>query len=91
MSKPSEQELNTALDQARKMRETGMDPAYLAKTLLSHHYRLGLMEEVFAALERYLHSGQAEEEHRHLLKAVEKVRQAEDRTAKVHPDKFGLA
>jgi len=91
MSKPSEEELKTALAQAASMRESGADPYFLAKTLLSHHYRLGLLEAVYQALERYLHSGQAEAEHQHLLKVMDKVRQAEDHTARIHPDEFGLA
>lgn len=91
MSKPSEEELKTALKQAAIMRESGEDPQFLAKSLLSHHYRLGLLEAVYEAAERYLHSGQAEAEHLRLLKVMDKVRQAEDHTARVHPDEFGLA
>jgi hypothetical protein len=91
MSKPSEQELKAALEQAAIMRESGADPHFLAKTLLSHHYRLGLLEAVYQALERYLRSGLAEAEHQHLLKVMDKVRQAEDHTAGSHPDEFGLA
>lgn len=90
MSKPTEQELALALEEARRMREQGEDPHYLARSLLSHHYRIGYLEEVLRAVEHYLHSGLAEEEHRRLLKTVEKARQAEERTAKQSPDKLGL-
>lgn len=90
MAKPTEQELISALDVAKRMREQGNDPHFLAKSLLSHHYRLGYLEAVMRAVERYLHSGMAEEEHRHLLKTLEKARQAEIRTAKQSSDELGL-
>ncbi|MEJ2362883.1 MAG: hypothetical protein P8Z75_15980 [Gammaproteobacteria bacterium] len=91
MSKPTEQELAAALDLAKRMREQGKDSHYLAKSFLSHHYRLGYLEEVLRAVERYLNSGMSEETHRHLLKTVEKARQAEDCTARQHKDDLGLA
>jgi len=91
MSKPSELELKTALAQAASMREAGTDPYFMAKSLLSHHYRLGLLEAVYKSLERYIRSGQAESEHSQLLKVMDKVRQAEDHTARSHPNDFGLA
>lgn len=90
MSKPTEQELSAALELAKRMREQGKDPQFIAKCLLSHHYRIGYLEEVLQAVERYLRSGMAHEEHRRLLKTVEKARQAEDRTAKQNSDEFGL-
>jgi hypothetical protein len=90
MSKPTEQELASALELAKRMREQGKDPSFLAKSLLSHHYRLGYLEEVLRAVERYLRSGMAEEEHRRLLKVVERARQAEERTAKQSSDELGL-
>lgn len=90
MSKPTPQELDTALELAKRMREQGKDPNFLAKSLLSHHYRLGYLEEVLQAVEHYLHSGMAEAEHRRLLKVVEKVRQAEERTAKQNSNELGL-
>lgn len=90
MSKPTDQELATALELARRMREQGKDSHFLAKSLLSHHYRLGYLEDVLRAVERYFNSGMSEEAHSHLLKVVEKARQAEERTAKMHSSDLGL-
>lgn len=90
MSKPTDQELATALELAKRMREQGKDPHFIAKSLLSHHYRLGYLEDVLQIVERYLRSGMAEDEHQRLLKAVEKARQAEARTAKQNSDELGL-
>lgn len=90
MAKPTEQELEAALALAKQMREQGKDTHFIAKSLLSHHYRIGVLEQVLHAVERYLHSGMAEEEHRRLIKAVEKARQAEGRTAKQEQDNLGL-
>lgn len=90
MSKPTEEELNAALELAKRMREQGKDPQSIAKCLLSHHYRLGYLEEVMQAVERFLRSGMAQDEQTRLIKTVEKARQAEDRTAKQSPDELGL-
>lgn len=90
MSKPTEQELDAALELAKRMREQGKDPQSIAKSLLSHHYRIGYLEDVLHAVERYFRSGMAEDEHRRLLKSMEKARQAEERTAKQNSDEFGL-
>jgi hypothetical protein len=90
MSKPSEDEIKQALAEAVRMREQGDDPHFLAKTLLNHHYRLGYLQEVLQAVERYLHSGMAEPEHAHLLRTLEKARRAEERTAKVEHRDLGL-
>lgn len=90
MSKPTKEELEEALALARQMREQGKDPRSIAKCLLSHHYRIGYLEEVMLAVEKYLRSGMAESEHQQLLKAVERARQAEARTANEDVNDLGL-
>lgn len=90
MSKPTDQELATALAFAQHMREQGKDPNFLAKSFLSHHYRIGYLQEVVQAVERFLRSGMAEDEHRRLLKLLEKVRLAEERTTQQNSDELGL-
>jgi hypothetical protein len=90
MSKPTEQEVAAALELAKRMREQGKDPQFIAKSLLSHHYRLGYLEDVLQAVERFLRSGMAEDEHQRLLKVVERARQAEERTAKQNSNELGL-
>lgn len=81
MAKPTEEELQKALQIATRMRETDQDPYFLAKSLLNHNYRLGYLEEVLHAVERYLHSGLAEREHTLLVKAIQKAKAADERTA----------
>jgi len=90
MSKPTEDELHTALKASARMRETGQDPLFLGKALLHCHYLNGLLEEMLAAAEAYLHSGMSEREHARLEKAVEKVRAAERRAARLEPPPVGL-
>jgi len=90
MSKPTKQELETALELAKLMREQGKDPQYIAKSLMNYHYRIGYLEDVMLAVERFLRSGMAEAEHTRLLKAVERAREAESRTAKQSSSELGL-
>jgi len=91
MSKPSNEELARALVIAEKMRESGDDPDFVAKSLLSHNYRLGYLEAVYNAVERYLHSGLAEREHTVLLKTLEKARKSEERTSGGEHTDIGLS
>ena len=90
MAKPTKDELHIALAEAARMREQDEDPHYLAKCLLNHHFRLGYLEEVMLAVERYLHSGLAEAEHQRLLKVLEKARQAEAHISHSEHGKLGL-
>ena len=90
MSKPSEIELSIALQKAKQMKEQGDDPDFLAKTLLNHHYRLGYLEELLAAADRYMNHGMADHERSVLLRSIEKAKQAEYRTAGEERDYFGL-
>lgn len=77
MGRPTEEELAAALKEAGRMREQGEDPAFVAKSLLNHNYRLNYLLQLYHQLEHYFHSGQAEQEHARLIKLLEKVRQEE--------------
>ena len=90
MSKPSKLELDIALKTAVEMKEQDNDPDYLAKTLLNHHYRLRYLEEVLQAADRYMNHGMAEHESMHLLRSIEKAKEAEYKTAGEKHDDFGL-
>ena len=90
MSKPSDEELESALRMAVQMREKMMDPFFLAKSLLSHNYRIGYLEQVLKAADRYLNMGMADRERTALLKAIEKAKDAEFHTAKQERKNFGL-
>lgn len=90
MGKPTEEELELALMEAKLMRERGEDPCYVAKALLNCHYHSGFLREVYKAAQEYLHNGQTESGHTRLLRAIEKVRQVEDRDAHVERPSLGL-
>lgn len=90
MGKPTQQQLERALNAATDMREADGDPHFIAKSLLNCHYRLEHLEKVFKLTEHYLKAGQDEQNHAKLLTAIAHYHQLEDRTAAVDQRKFGL-
>lgn len=90
MSKPTDEELKTALRRAMIMKETGDDPEFLAKSLLNHHYRLTYLPEILFAADLYLNHGMAEADRTKLLRLIEKAKTSEDNTAKIEHYNFGL-
>ena len=90
MSKPSDEELETALKMAAQMRDKKIDPFFVAKALLSHNYRIKYLEEILHAADRYINHGMAEQEKTHLIRIIEKVKDAESFTASKERDSFGL-
>lgn len=88
--KPSAEELETALTEAKRMREQGDDGLHLAKALLNLNYRQRYYDDLLHAVERYFHSGQSEREHTLLIKAIERVRQVDDRSAGLEHEDLGL-
>ena len=90
MAKPSEEELRESIKMAGQMIEKKLDPFGIAKTLLNHNYRIGYLEEVFKAADRYLNMGMSDRERTVLLRAIEKAKESEARTAKENVNSFGL-
>lgn len=90
MPKPTEEELDAALKMAVQMREKNIDPFFVAKTLLSHNYRIQHLEQVLRAADRYVNMGMAERERTELLRAIEKTKDAESHTAQRERESFGL-
>lgn len=90
MSKPSEEELETALKTAAQMRDNDNDPFFVAKALLSHNYRIRYLEEIMHVADRYLNHGMSEQERTHLIRTIEKAKDAESFTANKERDSFGL-
>ncbi|MCW9013847.1 MAG: hypothetical protein OQL06_08695 [Gammaproteobacteria bacterium] len=90
MSKPTDSELKIALQAAAEMKEHNADPHYLAKALLNHNYRIRYLENVLQAADRFMNHGMAEHEHMVLLRAIEKAKDAEHRTAGTEQENFGL-
>ena len=83
MSRPSEQELETALHAAAFMREHDDDQFFIAKSLLNHNYRLHAMEKVVEKAKLYLHSGQNTNLEWDLEKAIQT---AEDASKGINSD-----
>ena len=90
MSKPTEEELESALKMAAQMRDEKIDPFFIAKSLLSHNYRIKYLEEIMHAADRYINRGMSEQEKTHLIRTIEKAKDAESFTAGKERDSFGL-
>ncbi len=90
MSKPTEKELQVALKMAANMRDKKIDPFFIAKALLSHNYRLKYLEELLHAADRYINLGMSEQEHAHLIRTIEKIKDSESHTSGHERERFGL-
>ena len=90
MSKPSQQELEHALDQAKHMRELEEDPDFIAKSLLNCHFQSTYLLQVLHAAEHYINSGLGEREHTRLIQAISKARDVDERSAKQEHQDLGL-
>ena len=90
MAKPTEKELDSSIKMAIQMREKKIDPFFVAKTLLSHNYRIKYLEEVLRAADLYLNMGMSERERTKLLLAIEKAKDAESHTSQQERESFGL-
>ena len=86
MGRPTETELEMALDAAALMRERGEDPYHVASALLSHDDQLHQLQRAVSAAEAYLHSGMAEHEHAQLVRALGLLRESDGGK----PPRFGL-
>ena len=76
MGKPTQSELDKAIQSAAAMRESGADDKYMAKCLLNLNYRNQLLEKVLQHAELYVHGGSDPNEHKLLLKAIKDVQEA---------------
>lgn len=90
MPKPTDEELETALQKAVEMRENNDDPSNIAKCLLSHNYRIKHLEDVLAIADRYCNMGMAQRELTHLVRAIDKAKNAESYTSQSTQKRFGL-
>lgn len=90
MQKATPEEIKEALQFAQQARVQGQDPHHLIKVLLDFSERLSHLVPVFHAAERYLHSGQAENEHIKLIKALEHARREEAHRAHQDVTDLGL-
>ena len=74
MGIPTKEELSSALCEAARMRESGEDPLFVAKSLLNQHYLLTHLEHLYDAVQHYINSGQNETSHSKLLITIEQYR-----------------
>ena len=90
MGKPTELQLNIALKACIEMKEHNNDPDFIARSLLNHHYRLRYLEEVLQTADRFMNHGMADHERMHLIRCIEKAKEAEYKTAGEDHNDFGL-
>ncbi len=90
MPKPTEEELEAALKMAAQMRDKKIDPFFIAKSLLSHNYRIKYLEEILKSADRYINRGMSEQEKTHLIRTIEKAKDAESFTSGKGRESFGL-
>ena len=90
MSKPTPQEMETALKMAKQMRDKDIDPFFIAKALLNLNYRIEFLQEVLRTADRYINMGMSEQERSHLIRAIEKAKSADDYTSNNERSSFGL-
>jgi CBS domain-containing protein len=76
--KPSEEEQATAFHAAVVMHVEERDPQHLGKTLLYLDQRCEYLEKVFELADRFLLTGQSEQAHALLLKAIHAAKRAEE-------------
>lgn len=86
----SEQELKEALAAAAHMRESGQDPHRVARALLNLHYQNVHYHHLLEALEHYMHSGMATLELQRLRIAIDKTKEAINRSGHIEAESFGL-
>jgi len=90
MSKPTDEELEMAINTAVAMLKNNDDPFNLAKCLLSHNLRMKHLEEVLTLADRYFNMGTSEWEPALLIRAIEKAKNVELYTSPEKQEKFGL-
>ena len=90
MGVPTTEELQTALQEAARMREQGDDPHHIAKALLNHNYRIEKLEKVMHAAELYMRSGEGGHEHAELVRSIKAAKYASTSTADRDELDYGL-
>lgn len=90
MGVPTQEELDTAIKEVIRMRESGEDPHFIAKTLLHHNWVIEQLEKVVKAADLYLHSGHGSREHTLLVKAIENAKTVNRVSTDRNPGEYGL-
>ncbi|MES9962114.1 MAG: hypothetical protein ABW116_01095 [Candidatus Sedimenticola sp. 20ELBAFRAG] len=88
--KPTVEEMETALEAARRMRDADVDAHHIARCLIYLQDRNVLLEEMLTRVERFLQFGLPEEEHSKIQRLVNKMREMERRESGVDELDYGL-
>jgi hypothetical protein len=88
--KPSRDELKAALEEAERIRESGDDPSFVAKSLLYLHQRNSDLEKILVHAERYIQFGLPVEEHTQLKLLLEEAKTHELRSMGEEAEEIGL-
>ena len=78
MKKPTDEEMETAMNTAERMRDLGVDPHRMAHCLLYLQQRNGRLEEVLRRTERYVRFGLAEQELAQLRRLIQQLREEQE-------------
>lgn len=70
---PSREQIETALEAARQMREMGIDPHHLGHLVLYLNERNQLLERFLSDADRYFRFGQDDGERRSLIRQIERL------------------
>jgi hypothetical protein len=70
---PSREQIETALEAARQMREMGIDPHHLGHLVLYLHERSQLLERFLRDADRYFRFGQDDGDRRSLIRQIERL------------------
>jgi hypothetical protein len=81
MGKPTKEELQTALQEAIRLREHGEDGHFVGKSLLNLNYRMHFMEKVAVAAKQFLHTGLSSKEQTDLIRALEQADKASNQSS----------
>ncbi len=88
--KPTDLELAAALAEAEARRETGDDPAFLARSLLYLYRRNALLEGVLEHVKLFLQFGMPAEEHAKLVRLLEEIEAFDHHETGSDEGRFGL-
>jgi len=76
--RPTDDEFATAMSTAMILHVESRDPRHIGKTMLYLEQRRGYLEKVFELADRFLRTGQDEQTHALLLKAIHAAKRAEE-------------
>lgn len=77
MTKPSDNEINTAIQQAEQMRIQNDDAHHVAKVLLHLNNKAKILDKIFHASDAYVNHGGFPQQHAELARALEEIKKLE--------------